>query len=165
MIAAGAAIQVSQTLLHPGIFGVEFQNFAIDVDGGAGIPGAQVQLGQRGILRARIAKKALRAVEFGQLQHAIAGAGAKLGHLLVHGDGLDHEPVGGIGVGDFAEALQAVVETAHANIEVTDRVHHGEVAGIAFQDLFVLGDGILQLALQHKALRCLQDLRLVKAKS
>ena len=59
-------------------------------------------------------------------------------------------------------ALGAV---AQAGIKIADRVRDGEILVVVLADLFVLSNGVLQLALLDKLLRGAENLLLVEAET
>src|SRR5208337_546495 len=70
-----------------------------------------------------------------------------------------------VGIAHVLEALDRIVSVAEAGIKVAHGIHHREVLGIGFQDFFVLGDGVLQLALLDSFLRRVEYLLLIEAKT
>src|SRR5271169_325355 len=89
----------------------------------------------------------------------------ELGDLLVHGDALDRETLCGIGIAHRLEAFNRFGNVAEAGVEIADRVVDSKILGIALQDLFVLSDGVLQLALLDKLFRGAENFLFVKAKT
>jgi hypothetical protein len=95
-------------------------------------------------------------VEFGQLQRSI-DARLQLGNLLVHRDALDRETLRGISIAHNLETLDSVRGVSQAGVEIANRVRNREVLVVVFADLFVLSNGVLQLALLDKFLRGAED--------
>ena len=100
-------------------------------------------------------------VKLCQLQHALKRR-LELADLLVHGDSLDRESLGGIGIAHTLKTGRGLVVIAHAGVEVSNGVTHREILGIILEDLVVLSDGILQLALLDILLRSAEDLLFVE---
>src|SRR4029077_1593056 len=125
------------------------------------LAGCQEFLGHVQVLRTGIIEESLLSVEFGQLQHALKGR-LELADFLVHGDGLDRETLIGIGIAHGLEALGGFVDFAETGIEIADGIGDREVLGIGFEDLFVLGDGVLHLALLDILLRSAENVLFVE---
>src|SRR5271169_912382 len=89
----------------------------------------------------------------------------ELGDLLVHGDALDRETLCGIGIAHRLEAFNRFGNVAEAGVEIADRVVDSKILGIALQDLFVLSNGVLQLALLDKLFRGAENFLFVEAKT
>src|SRR6202023_4091177 len=106
-------------------------------------------------------EEALLSVKLCQLQHALKRR-LELADLLVHGDSLDRESLGGIGVAHTLKTVRGLVVIAHAGVEVSHGVTHREILGIILEDLAVLSDGILQLALLDILLRSAEDLLFIE---
>src|SRR5258708_12547073 len=85
--------------------------------------------------------------------------------LLVHGDALDREAVLSIGIAHRLEELDGLGEVAKTRVKVADGVVDGKILGIVLEDLLVLSNGVLQLALLDKLFRGAENLLFVKAKT
>src|SRR5262249_17442956 len=85
--------------------------------------------------------------------------------LLVHGDGFDRKAILRIGFAYLLEVLGSLFVVADPGAEIADRVQDGQILGVLFDDLFILGDGILQLALVDILLRRCRYLCFVKAET
>ena len=116
------------------------------------------------VLGASVVEQALLGIELRQFQRCIH-AGLQLGDLLVHGDALDREALRGIGIAHGFEALDGFGRVAQARVKIADGVVDGKILGIVLQDLVVLSNGVLQLALLDKLLRGAENLLFVKAKT
>jgi len=125
------------------------------------LAGFQEFVGHLQILCAGIIEETLLSVKLCQLQHALKRR-LELADLLVHGDSLDRESLGGIGIAHTLKTVRGLVVIAHAGVEVSNRVTHREILGIILEDLVVLSDGILQLALLDILLRSAEDLLFIE---
>ena len=114
------------------------------------------------VLRAGVVEQALLGIEFCKFQQALKRR-LELANLLVHRDGLDRETLAGIGIAYRLETSRSFVGFAEAGIEIADGVGDRQVLGIMLEDFFVLGDGVLQLALLDILLRTGQNLLFVEA--
>src|SRR5271165_6566549 len=85
--------------------------------------------------------------------------------LLVHRDALNREALRGVGIPHRLEALNRFRGVAQTGVEIADRVVDGQILGIVLQDLLILSNGVLQLALLHKLFRGAENLLLVKTKT
>src|SRR6201981_2394595 len=103
-------------------------------------------------------------VEFGKLEDTFEG-GLELANLLVHGNALDREPLRGVGITDTLETLGSFLDFGVAGVEVAHGVHHRQILGGGFEDLFVLGNGVLQFALLDVFLRSAENLLFVEAET
>src|SRR5258708_8422330 len=83
--------------------------------------------------------------------------------LLVHGDALDREAVLSIGIAHRLEELDGLGEVAKTRVKVADGVVDGKILGIVLEDLLVLSNGVLQLALLDKLFRGAENLLFVEA--
>ena len=151
-LLAQADIDFRQANPHGAVFRIHLQNLLEDADRVLEFAGFQEFFGDLQVLGAGVVEQALLGVEFGQFQQALE-RGLELADLLVHRDGLDRESLAGIGIADSLEAFGGFVGFAEAGVEVADGVGDGQVLGIVLEDLLVLGDGVLQLALLDILLR------------
>ena len=125
-------------------------------------PDFQEFFGDLQVLRAGVVEKALLGVKLRQLQQALK-RGLELADFFVHRDGLDREALAGIGIAYSLETSGGFIGFAEARVKVADGIGDGQILGIVLEDLFVLGDGILQLALLDILLRTGENLLLVEA--
>src|SRR5208282_774273 len=116
------------------------------------------------VLGAGVVEQPLLGVQFRQFQRSIH-ARLQLGDLLVHGDALDREALRRIGIAHRLEALDGFGGVAQTRVEIADGVVDGKILGIVLQDLVVLSNGVLQLALLDKLFRGTKNLLFVKAKT
>ncbi len=77
----------------------------------------------------------------------------------------DREALRGIGIANRFEALDGFGDVAETRVEIADGVVDGKILGIVLQDLVVLSNGVLQLALLDKLFRGAEKLLFVKAKT
>ncbi len=126
--------------------------------------GPQEFFGNLQVLGAGIIEQALLGVEFRELQNAFERR-LQLADLLVHRDALDGETLRGIGIANLLEAVGRFVDFPDARVEITHGVQHGQVLGVSLKDLFVLGNGVLELALLDVLLRSAQNFLFVKAET
>ena len=162
---ADALVEIGQLVLHGRILGIEFEHALEDASGIVQLVAAHVLVGDDEVLLASVGVEALLGIEFGEALDAVVGAGIELGELLVHGDGFDREAIGRITVADFLEILGCLIDKTNTGVEVTDGVEHRQVLGVRLDDLLVLGDRVLQLALLHVTLGVRQYLVLIKTKT
>ncbi len=158
---AEADVDFRQADPHGGIFRIHFQNFLEDADGVVELAGFQEFFCDLQVLGAGIVEEALLSVEFGQLQHALKRR-LELADFFVHGDGFDRETLRGIGIAYGLETFGGFIGIAEAGVKVADGVGDGEVFGVGLDDLFVLNDGILHLALLDVFLRSAEHLLFVE---
>src|SRR5215472_9463113 len=71
----------------------------------------------------------------------------------------------GLSIAHILEALGSLVGLADSRIQVAYRVQNGQVFRISFEDLFVFGDGVLQLALLDIFLRSAENLLFIKSEA
>src|SRR5208337_367688 len=116
------------------------------------------------VLGAGIVEQPLLGVEFRQFQRCIH-ARLELGDLLVHGDALDREALRGIGIANYLEALDGLGGVPESSVKVANGVVDGKVLAIVLQDLVILSDGVLQLALLDKLFRGAENFLFVKGKT
>ena len=122
-------------------------------------------IGDDGVLRACVVIQALLRVKFGKTNKRIGAWRPELGQLLVHSDGLHHKAVRRVHVSYFSEVIGGPIGLPETGIKIPDGVEHREVLGILLGDLFVFGDGVLQLALLHILLSRTEYFRLVECKT
>src|SRR5579862_6485589 len=147
---------------HLAVFWIHFQNLLEDSDRIVEFAGFEEFFRDLQVLRAGVVEQALLGVEFGQLQQALERR-LELADLLVHRDGLDRETLAGIGIAHSFETLRGLVALAVAGVEVTNGVVDRQVFGVVLENLLVLGDGILKLALLDVLLRTGENLLLIEA--
>jgi hypothetical protein len=116
------------------------------------------------VLGAGVVEQPLLSVQLRQFQRSIH-ARLQLGDLLVHGDALDGEALRRIGIAHCLEALDGFGVVAQTRVEIADGVVDGKILDIVLQDLFILSNGALQLALLDKLFRGAENLLLVKTKT
>src|SRR6202007_2338496 len=85
--------------------------------------------------------------------------------LLVHRDALDRKTLRGIGITHFFETLGGLVDLPVAGIEVAHSVQNRQILRVGLEDLFVLGNGVLQLTLLDVFLRSAENFLFVKAET
>ena len=161
ILLAQADINFRQADAHGGIFRIHFQNLLEDADGVIQFAGFQEFFRDLQVLGAGIVEESLLGVEFGQFQHALE-RGLELADFLVHGDGLDRETLVGIGIAYALEAFGSFVGFPEAGVEIADGIGDGEILGIGFENLFVLSDGVLHLALLDILLRSAENFLFVE---
>ncbi len=161
VLLAQADINFRQADAHGRIFRIHFQNLLEDADGVVQFAGLQEFFRDLQVLGAGIVEESLLGVEFGQFQHALERR-LELADLLVHGDGLDRETLVGIGIAYSFEAFGSFAGFPEAGVEIADGVGDREILGICFEDLFVLSDGVLHLALLDILLRSAENFLFVE---
>ena len=159
-----ADVDFGQPGPHGDVFRIHFQSLLEDSHCLLQFAGTQKFFRYLQILRAGIVEKSLLGVEFGQSQHALQGR-LQLGELLVHGDGFDGEALRGVGVAHALERFDGLVALAETGVEIANGVGDSEFLGVSLENFFVLGDGILQLALLDELLRSAENLLFVEAKT
>ena len=157
-------IHLGQPGAHGNVFRIHLQRLLENPYSLFQFSGAQKFFGYLQILRPCIIKESLLGIELGQPQYALQG-GLQLGELLVHGDGFDGEALCRIGVANALEGFDGLVALAETGVEVTNGVGDGQFLGVSFEYFFVLGDGILQLALLDELLRSAESFLFVEAKT
>ncbi len=157
-------INLGQAGAHGDVFRIHFQRLLENPYCLFQFAGAQKFFRYLQVLRPRIIEKSLLGIEFRQPKHALQG-GLELGELLVHGDGFDGEALRGIGVAHALEGFDGLVGLTETGVEVANGVGDGEFLGVGFENLFVLSNGIRQLALLDELLRSTESLLFVEAKT
>ena len=104
------------------------------------------------VLYARVIVEALLGIELGKTDQRLERRGVQLRQLLVHGNGFHHKAIGGVGVPHFSEVIHRLVTAPEPGIQVADCIQNGEVFRILLENLFIFGNGVLQLALLHEFL-------------
>ena len=162
VLAPQLDVQVRQLALHGGVFRIQLQNFLEDSRRLFQVVGLHEGVGHGHVLGAGVVVEALLGVELGQLQDAVSRAGIELGYLFIYGDGFDRETFGAVNVAYFFEVDRGLVVVADARVQVPNGVEDSQVLGVFLDDLFVLIDGVLQLALLHRLFRRGQNLLFVE---
>ena len=75
------------------------------------------------------------------------------------------KPCAGIGIAHHLEALDGFGVVAQTRVEIADGVVDGKILDIVLQDLFVLSNGALQLALLDKLFRGAENLLFIETKT
>src|SRR5580700_2429159 len=161
ILLAQADVDFRQADAHGGVFRIHFQNLLEDADRVFKFAGFQELFGDLQVLGAGVVEQSLLGVELGQFQHALK-RWLELADFLVHGDGLDRETLSGIGIAYGLETFGGFVGFAEAGVEIANGVGDGKVFGVRLENFFVLGDGILHLALLDILLRRAEDLLFVE---
>jgi hypothetical protein len=156
-----ADIDLGQADPHGGVFRIHFQNLLEDADGVFQCARFQEFFGHLQVLGARVVEESLLGIKLRQLQHALKRR-LELANLLVHGDRLDRETLVGIGIAYSLEALGGFVDLPEAGVEIADGVSDREILGISLENLLVLSDGVLHLALLNVLLRSAENLLFVE---
>ena len=154
-------VDFRQAGAHGDIFRVHFQGLLENADGLFEFSGTKEFFRYLQVLRAGVVEQSLLGEEFRQAEHGIDRR-LELAQLLVHGDRLHRESLGGVGIANVLEVLERFVGLAQAGVEIAHGIHHREVLGVRLEDLLVFVDGVLQLTLLDRLLRSAESLLLVK---
>ena len=165
VLLAHAYVKVGQARLHGDVFGIEFQHFLEDRDGGIQVVGLGVMFRNQEILLARITEQILLGIEFGQAADFVYAGGIDLGDFLVQRDRFDSESFRGVGFPDFLEVRCRPVWISHSRIQVAQGIQNGQVLGVVLQDLFVVINCVLNFPLLDVLLRRVEDLCFIKTKT
>jgi hypothetical protein len=147
-----AFVQLRQTLLELDVVGVEVEDFLHHLDGQIGLVGLQIGLDEPHVVGASIGHHALHRVEVGQARQGVGVGGIKLGDLLVHGDPAHQEAFSRVEVGQPDVVLQGFGNPVQANVEIAQGVEDVLILHVLGEDLLVLVDRFLQLALRGQFL-------------
>ena len=140
-------IELGQAHLHPWVFRLHFQQAMQHLDGLGPAVGFQVRFGDLQEQRPRFAQHALLHVKVGQLLEWIDLIRGQLGDLFINRDGLAVESVGQIHLRQPFEVFERMGHVTLAGVEVAHRHQGGLISRIVTQDLLILGDGLVDLAL------------------
>ena len=149
---------------HGHIFRVHFEDLLEKAHGLLQVAILHETFGDLHVLGAGVVEQPLLGVKFRQLEGRLH-ARLQLGDLLVHGDALDREALRGIGVAHHLEARDGLFSVAETGVEIADGVIDGKILGVVLEDLVVLSNGVLQLALLHEFFRCAENPLFVKTKT
>jgi hypothetical protein len=116
------------------------------------------------IVDAGVIVETLLAVEFRQLGAVLSVKRPNLGQLLVNRDGFNGKAILRVLVANFLEVLRGLIVVADARVEVPNRIQDREVLGVFFNDLFVFGNRVGQLALLDELLRLREYLYFIETK-
>ena len=98
------------------------------------------------ILSSGIIKQALLGKQFREFQRAIERR-LEFGDLLVNCNRFYGKTIGGVCVAHLFEIFDRAGVVANASVEIANRIQDGQVPRVGLQYLFVLRNGILELAL------------------
>ena len=110
-------------------------------------------IGDLHVLAAGVVEQALLGVQLCQFGNDFCGGRAELGQLLVNGNGFYGKTVLRILVPDSLEVLAGFLILSYPGVEVANSIEDSKIFRIFLDDLFVFGNGVLQLALLDKLLR------------
>ena len=149
---------------HGHVFRVHFEDLLEKAHGLFKVAILHEVFGDLQVLGAGVVEQPLLGVELGQFQRRIH-ARFELGDLFVHGDALDGEALRGIGVAHRLETLDGLRGIPEAGVEIADGVVDGKILGIMLEDLVVLSNSVLQLALLDKLFRGAEQFLFVETKT
>ena len=109
-------------------------------------------IGYLHVLAAGIVEQALGRIQLCQLGNGFRRGGIQLGQLLINGNGFYGEAILGILVAYALEIIAGPVILPHPGIKIANGVKDGKILRIFPDDLFVLSNSVLQLALLDKLL-------------